>query len=51
MNNPLDKGGCGGKAGKKSDAFHSDEADGLPYSLSLVTVKSEVIDGNWIPVI
>ena len=33
MNNPLGKGGCGGKAGKKSDAFHSDEVDGRWLSL------------------
>ena len=28
MNNPLGKGGGGGRAGKKSDGFHSDEVDG-----------------------
>ena len=26
MNNPLGNGGCGGRAGKKSDGFHLDEA-------------------------
>ena len=28
LNSPLGKGGCGGRAGKKSDSFHSDEVDG-----------------------
>jgi len=25
LNSPLGNGGCGGRAGKKSDGFHSDE--------------------------
>jgi len=33
LNNPLGRGGCGGRAGKKSDSFHPDEADGSPLSL------------------